>query len=207
MNGPLLLCRRLNEREKCGMIKETKGMNGMTFETERLVLRRWKASDIDDYFEFVSDPEVRLAANSKLCTDESSAELCLRKDIENPECYAITLKDSGKAIGYIKFQKDITRPLPTSRSVGYELNRAYWGKGYMPEALEAMLCKGFEEMQLEVIAVGHFDGNDKSKSVIEKCGFTYEGITRKLLRKADGTLVDAYNYSITKEEYLSRNKR
>ena len=182
-----------------------RGMSyGEKIETERLVLRRWKASDINDYFEFVSDPEVRLAANSKLCTDESSAELCLRKDIENSECYAITLKDGGKAIGYIKFQKDITRPLPASRSVGYELNRAYWGKGYVPEALKAMIVKGFEDMKLEVIAVGHFGGNDKSKKVIEKCGFTYEGVTRKLLRKADGILVDAHNYSMTKEEYHSR---
>ena len=182
-----------------------KGMSyGEKMETERLVLRRWKASDLEDYFEMVSDPEVRLAANSRLCSDMTSAESCLKRDIENPECYAVTIKDSGKAIGYIKFQKDIGRTLPASRSIGYELSRAYWGKGYMPEALEAMLCKGFEEMQLEVIAVGHFSGNDKSKKVIEKCGFTYEGTTRKLLRKADGTVVDAHNYSMTKEEYYSR---
>lgn len=179
---------------------------GEKMETERLVLRRWKSSDIDDYFEFVSDPEVRLIANSKLCEDKETAETYLRRDIGNPECYAITLKDSGKAVGYIKFQRDNARGLSSSRSIGYEMNRAYWGRGYMPEAVGAMLKKGFEDMKLDLISVGHFDGNERSRKVIEKCGFVYEGVTRKLLKTAEGKIVDAHNYSMTKEEYFDRKE-
>ncbi len=176
---------------------------GEKIETERLVLRRWNENDLEDFFDFASDPEVRIIANSKVVSDMDEAERALKTEINNPECYAIVLKESEKAIGYIKYQKDHARGLANCRSIGYELNRSYWGKGYATEALEAMKANAFEEMGLALLSVGHFSGNEGSRRVIEKCGFTYEGVTHQCLMTFDGKIVDAHNYYMTKDHYFA----
>lgn len=43
----------------------------------------------------------------------------------------------------------------------------------MPEAIEAMLAFGFEELLLNAIWCGYYEGNEQSKRAQEKCGFTY----------------------------------
>ncbi|MBU3811882.1 MAG: GNAT family N-acetyltransferase [Candidatus Niameybacter stercoravium] len=50
-----------------------------------------------------------------------------------------------------------------------------------------------------VVAVCHYPSNIKSKRVIEKCGFTYEGTLRGYSRN----LEDSVRYSMTKEEWES----
>ena len=47
------------------------------------------------------------------------------------------------------------------------------GNGYIPEAVQELLRYGFEDLGLTAIWCGYFDGNDKSKSVSEKCGFRF----------------------------------
>ena len=53
------------------------------------------------------------------------------------------------------------------------LYKANWGKGLMPEAVGEVIRYCFEELGAEVLTVGHFEGNDQSKRVIEKSGFTF----------------------------------
>ncbi|WP_240268569.1 GNAT family N-acetyltransferase [Paenibacillus timonensis] len=48
----------------------------------------------------------------------------------------------------------------------------------------------------------HYPDNPKSKRVIEKCSFTYEGTLRKYSRN----LKDSVRYSMTREEWESRHK-
>ena len=43
----------------------------------------------------------------------------------------------------------------------------------MPEAVGEVIRYCFEELGVEVLTVGHFEGNDQSKRVIEKSGFTF----------------------------------
>ena len=58
--------------------------------------------------------------------------------------------------------------------LGYWIGVPYWGQGLIPEASRALLRRGFEELGLEEIWCGHFDGNEKSRRVQEKCGFVYQ---------------------------------
>ena len=72
----------------------------------------------------------------------------------------------------------------------------------MPEAVKAVIKYAFEEERLELISVQHFRFNSKSKRVIEKCGFKYEGTLRKGRKLFNGKVVDLVCYSMLKEEYF-----
>ena len=53
------------------------------------------------------------------------------------------------------------------------LSKAYWGRGLMPEAVNEVIRYCFAELGAELLTVGHFEGNEQSRRVIEKCGFTF----------------------------------
>lgn len=176
-------------------------------ETARLVLRSWEQRDFQDFLKFAADPEVMLASGSKPVENAEEAELEFQRALRDTGCYAIVLKETGRPIGKIKFQKDIRRFKVNSLSIGYELAKAYWGNGYMPEALSAMIRCAFEEKKLDVLAIGHFTVNRKSKRVIEKCGFRHEGTIPKAFMRFDGVVFDDESYSILKEEYFANPER
>lgn len=90
------------------------------------------------------------------------------------------------------------------REIGYVLNSKYWGKGYVPEAVFRVLEYCFEEMNLDIAWCGHFDFNDKSKRVNEKCGFTYKFTWDEKAHLMDDMAVRTLYYSMTKEEYAER---
>ena len=71
----------------------------------------------------------------------------------------------------------------------------------MTEAVKAALKFGFEELGLKMITIYHFDYNRRSRRVIEKCGFKYEGTLRGGSKIYDGRVYDSFCYSMTREEY------
>ena len=172
-------------------------------ETPRLVLRHWRDEDYHDFLAFAADPQVMLASGAKPARAPEEQEAAFHRALWDSGCYAIVWKRTGKAIGKIKFQKDIRRYNVNSLSIGYELSRAYWGNGFMPEALRAMVQYGFERRKVDVLAIGHFQGNERSRRVIEKCGFRREGVLVRAFQRFDGKVFDDVCYSITKEEYFA----
>ncbi len=176
--------------------------------TKRLFLRPWQKSDYDDFYEIMSDDEVMLPAGVSAVTDKLSAYAKFSRYMQNSLAYAIVLRESGKVIGSINYQNDDMRNQKAvcSRSIAYELNKNYWGNGYMPEALSVMTESAFENTPTEILAVGYHNGNVRSKRVIEKCGFVYEGVIQGAFRASDGVLYDIHSYSMTREAYLSRKE-
>lgn len=176
-------------------------------ETSRLVLRRWREGDYEDFLSFAADPAVMLSSGAKPVRTQEEGETAFRRALWDSGCYAIVLKETGKAIGKIKFQKDLRRYQVNSLSIGYELAREYWGNGYMPEALRAMIVCAFQRKNVEVLAISHFAGNDRSRRVIEKCGFRYEGTIVQAFCRCDGRVMDDVCYSILREEYEADPQR
>lgn len=175
-------------------------------ETERLVLRRWRSEDLKPYSRIVSDPEVMLLTGVKPMenTDEAAKEL--ERDIRSDWSFAITLKESKEVIGRIKFHRDMHRFHVNSLSVSYELLKEFWGMGYMTEALKAMIVRAFEKEKADVIGIDHYAENARSRRVIEKCGFKYEGTIHCAVRRFDGKVMDDVCYYYTREDYLERKK-
>ena len=85
--------------------------------------------------------------------------------------------------------------------LGYALSPQFWGRGLMSEAARELIRFGFEDLGLRTIWCNHYDGNERSRRVIEKCGFHYEGTMRQYSRRYDGTLLDGCFYSMTAQEF------
>jgi RimJ/RimL family protein N-acetyltransferase len=63
--------------------------------------------------------------------------------------------------------------------IGYDLNPAYWKKGYMNEALKALLNFGFTELNLNRIEADIHPDNIDSAKTLERLGFIKEGHLRE----------------------------
>jgi RimJ/RimL family protein N-acetyltransferase len=79
--------------------------------------------------------------------------------------------------------------------VSYGLDPAYWGRGYMSEAVRLMLDFGFERLKLKRIYAVCDPENIGSCRLLEKCGLQYEGRHRceELIR---GVYQDNLYYAI-----------
>lgn len=176
-------------------------------ETDRLLLRRWQQSDLDAFVKIDSDPDVMVPSGARPSSTLEEATANFHRAMRDRDCYAIVLRKTGETIGKIKFQKDLRRHLVNSLSVAYELRKDQWGNGYMPEALQAMIACAFEKRKADVLAVSHFTVNNRSRRVIEKCGFRREGVIPWAFKRYDGEIFDDVCYSILREEYLSDRKK
>ena len=59
------------------------------------------------------------------------------------------------------------------REIGYVVSKDYWGRGLMPEAVKAVIDYCFSVLGFDYLLCGHFNWNNQSRRVIEKCGFQF----------------------------------
>lgn len=81
---------------------------------------------------------------------------------------------------------------------------ACWPPHENVEAVQSVLQYLFDDLGVMLVSVYHYPHNIRSKRVIEKCGFTYEGTLRLASRIYNGTIHDDLCYSITREQYASK---
>jgi putative acetyltransferase len=122
------------------------------------------------------------------------------------ESWAIRLKGSPRVIGCISLEEDRFRPEANSKEMGYSLSENYWRQGIMTEAAAEVIRFAFEELGLDQIGICTGPENLRSKRVIEKCGFRYEGTIRRTYKIYDGTLRDSLIFSMLREEYEERKR-
>ncbi|WP_017379152.1 GNAT family N-acetyltransferase [Paenisporosarcina sp. TG-14] len=84
--------------------------------------------------------------------------------------------------------------------VGYDLHPDYWSKGYIKEALRAVLPYCFEELNLSRVGATTFPANKASWQLLLKVGFVKEGLLRNYLYQGSQNY-DAYIFSITREDW------
>lgn len=148
----------------------------MILQTERLILRPWCETDAESLYEYAKDPEVGPIAGWPAHKNVEESLDVIRNVFTGKECYAICEKDNNIAIGAIELKlnghTDMTER-DDECELGYWLGKAFWGRGYMPEAARELLRHGFEDIGMTTIWCGYYDGNMKSKRVQEKVGFVY----------------------------------
>ena len=148
----------------------------MILTTPRLTLRPWTEADAEALYEYASDPAVGPAAGWNPHESVDASLDVIRSVFCGQECYAICERDSDRPIGAIELMPG-GATMPTDRKdeceLGYWLGKPFWGRGYMPEAAEEMLRHGFEDLGMNIIWCGYYDGNSKSERVQEKVGFLY----------------------------------
>lgn len=171
-------------------------------ETPQLILRDWAEEDAKDLYRYAADPEVGPAAGWKPHENVEESREVVKMFIREGDVWALEEKASGRVIGSLGLHKDKKRPgVPGVKMVGYVLAKEFWGQGRMTEAVKEAMRYAFEEEGLRMLTVYHFPWNDRSRRVIEKCGFRKEGTLRESFVRFDGTLMDEVCYSLTVEEW------
>lgn len=152
-------------------------INGLTIETERLILRPFKQSDLDDFYEYASVEGVGEMAGWKHHENKEKSQSILDLFINEDKTFAIVLKENNKVIGSLGVEEyGMEQALSEffdyqGREIGYVLSKDYWGKGLMPEAVKAVIDYLFNVLKLDFITCGYYEFNNQSKKVQEKCGF------------------------------------
>lgn len=148
--------------------------------TERLLLRPLSTNDAKDMFEYATDDEIGPYAGwtPHKTIDEtiSTIDFMIREN----DVYAIVLKSENKMIGTLGLHKRDYDP--AVKELGYVLNKAYWGNGYVTEASKALIVNAFEFSTINKIIVKHFKYNERSQRVIERLGFTYTNDELKIIK-------------------------
>ena len=143
----------------------------VTLTTERLILRPFREEDAPQVYDYARDPQVGLNAGWKPHESVEESLEIIRTVFSAPHVFAVTLRDSGRVIGSAGFTGRQRGGGQREDELGYALHPRWWGQGLMTEACRKLIEYGFSEMGLESIWCTHYDGNDRSRRVIEKCGF------------------------------------
>lgn len=170
-------------------------------ETERLLLRRIDANDVNQIFNLRSNPETMKYIPRPLAkTTEDALEHIAIIDarIENNEGinWAITLKDDPKLIGLIGHYR--IKPEHFRAEIGYMLLPEFNGKGIITEAIKEVVNYGFKVMQLHSIEAIIAPENFGSEKVLQKNGFVKEAHLKEN-EFYDGRFLDTVIYSILNE--------
>lgn len=176
----------------------------MTIETERLLLRPWEDGDAADLYALAKDPRVGPAAGWPVHTSEKNSLEIIRAVLSDPFTFAVTVKGEGRAVGSIGAFPPRGCGGSDELEIGYWLGVPYWGRGYMPEAVKRLMRLCFEDLDCRRVWCRHFAGNDKSRRVIEKCGFRREFLRESAIAPLGERKIE-YIYSITAAEWRAKS--
>lgn len=173
--------------------------------TPRLILNQPVESDRENLLLYLNEtPE--FAENTLTMpfpyTDESADFWfkLAKEGFENRDgfIFAIREKSTKKLIGGIGLH---LTPQHKKAEVGYWLAKPLWNKGYVTEALGAVLKFGFEEVNLNKIYATYYAHNPASGKVMEKCGMKNEALLKDEYLK-NGKFLDVNRFCILHSDFF-----
>ena len=178
----------------------------MIFETERLILRPWRDDDAEDLYKYASDPEVGPPAGWPFHTSVENSREIIRTVLSAPETYAVCLKADGRPVGSVGLHRNDIAESEDEYELGYWLGKPFWGQGIIPEASRELLRYAFDVLGMQRIWCGHYDGNVKSRRVMEKLGFSYHHTTEGLEVSLLGEIRTGHVMLLVREDW-EKNKK
>jgi RimJ/RimL family protein N-acetyltransferase len=181
----------------------------MEHKTQRLILRPWKESDATNLYQYAKDPQVGPIAGWHPHTSMENSLEIIKNVLSAKETYAVCLSGDNKAIGSIGIMigKDSNLDLPESEGeIGYWIGVPFWGQGLIPEAVRTLIRYGFEDLKLEKMWCGYFEGNIKSKRAQEKCGFTYHHTNADIYWRLTDDIRTEHITCLTKKQWEESEK-
>lgn len=143
--------------------------------TDRLLLRRWRDSDLAPWAELNADPEVREHLGELLTPEQSAASVArFEKGFEERGYgwFAVEVADTGRFIGFAGLDPVDEGFAFTGVEIGWRLSRQAWGHGYATEAALAVLDFGFRTLALPEILAVTTATNVRSQAVMRRIGMT-----------------------------------
>lgn len=178
-------------------------------ESERILLRPIQSEDAEDMFQYASDPEVLKylwweAHDSVDMTRQSIQDHFLTRVARGiPEAYAIVWKETHTMIGTIDVH---TVHFGDVGVIGYVINKQYWGKGIVSEALQMMIPMLFHHCGFYRLEINHCADNIASGKIIEKAGFITEGRFRRRKIERDGHRADYLYYGLCIDDDIVKTR-
>lgn len=173
-------------------------------ETARLVLRAWQESDLEDFYAYANVDGVGQMAGWLPHKSVEESKRILQMFMDDKKTFALELRETGRVIGSLGLEyRDEDLGLAQQlkgREIGYVLSKEYWGRGLMPEAVQAVMDYCFRQLHFDWLSCGHFLRNDRSRRVVEKCGFRY--IKDVVHQTRFGTKEPTKLYLLRKEDYI-----
>lgn len=111
------------------------------------------------------------------------------------------IETNNKFIGYVKFTR--IRWFNRKAEISVMISKENQGKGYGYKAMEALIKFAFNKMNLHRLEAEVIEFNDISIKLMEKLGFTKEGVLREA-KYSDGKYRDIYRYGLLKKEWEAR---
>ena len=153
-------------------------ISNVILETDRLILRAWKITDLDDLFEYASINGVGEKAGWEHHKSKDESLEILKMFINEKKVFAIVLKENQKVIGSIgveECRQNLDKNLENllGRELGYVLSKDYWNKGIMTEAVSKVIEYCFKILKLNYLIATCFNYNIESKKVLEKLNFKF----------------------------------
>jgi RimJ/RimL family protein N-acetyltransferase len=153
-----------------------------TLSAVRIRLRCLEPGDVDALFALFGDPEVARYWSAPAMTERAQAEALLA-DIESSfTCgdlfqWGIVRQDDDAVIGTCTLAR--ISSAHRRAEIGFALARAHWGRGYAGEAVERAVRHAFDDLALHRIEADVDPRNARSIAVLQRLGFTREGLLRE----------------------------
>ena len=180
-----------------------------SFETERLILRSYRAGDGPMYHAMSQKNKSHLARyephNAVMAiATEDEAEIVVRDFaalwVARMAFYLGAFRhDTHEFVAQV-FIGAVSWELPEFQ-IGYFVNKEYEGQGYVTEATRGALRFIFEHLGARRVSLNCDDTNLRSYRVAERCGMTREGHARENKKSMDGTFTGTYHYGLLRSEY------
>ena len=173
-----------------------------TIKTRNLKLRKVKLGDVEDLYDYCKRPESSRFSNwtpheAKSVTREFVYWLLAR--YIKRQCYTFAVEYDGRVIGtasYMNFDE-----MYGTVEIGYGLNSDFWHKGFGRQTVLALTGFAFDKLGVDRVYAKVMPENIASSSLLQKCGFIYEGTARKS-EYIKGKYIDVATYAMLKDEYL-----
>ena len=177
-------------------------------ETERLVLRPYAESDLEDYFAMLSDRKNMYYLDDIVTETMADAKKSLFEAIELMKSgaarrFALTLKGNPNIVGAVGYDVTAATPLGRIGHIGWFILPAYQNRGYITEAARRVLAFAFCDDNCIRITTGCYKENTPTQKVMAKIGFRLEADKIKA-QYHDGIMKDRLEYAINKDEWEAR---
>lgn len=147
-------------------------------ETENLLLRNFLYSDKNDFYEYITQREVRY---NSLCETPNFEEVALMFNfvIEEKYTFAIYLKSEKKVIGEISLSKPDKDEIPdffyskNIMDISIQISKYYWQKGYGSEAYSSLIKYAKCFLKLDGLIASYFEFNKSSFLLHKKFCFNF----------------------------------
>jgi len=176
-----------------------------TLTTQRLILRPFTLSDVPDLCLLAGDHRI-----SEMCLNipypyfEETGRAWISEHQEaymqdKAVIFAVCMRDTGRLAGACGLELEFS---DKRGELGYWIGYQFQGNGYATEAVSITLQYGFTGLSLDRITATSILWNAASARVLEKSGFSKEGVLRGHVLK-NGLFTDIVVWGLLREEFMN----